>query len=54
MATGNPQPEITWKKNGRPIELGSLVQSDQSLLIPALNLEEHRGEYICEATNIAG
>jgi len=53
-ATGNPQPEVTWKKDGQPISSSSVVQSDQSLLIPALGMVDHQGEYLCIATNIAG
>lgn len=53
-ATGNPIPEVTWKKDGFPITSTSVIQSNQALLIPALRLNDHHGEYVCSAANVAG
>ncbi|VDO56574.1 unnamed protein product [Haemonchus placei] len=51
---GIPTPEITWKKDGQPVNIDN-TQSDEtySITISSSTIED-AGKYTCEATNVAG
>ncbi|WKX89586.1 hypothetical protein Q1695_008890 [Nippostrongylus brasiliensis] len=58
---GTPAPEVTWKKEGQPVNIDNthiISKSDQatgtfSITIASATLEDV-GKYTCEATNVAG
>ena len=49
-ATGNPQPMISWKKQGGQLPVGRSQQINGSLVIRDISRND-RGNYICIATN---
>ena len=49
-ATGDPQPAITWKRQGAQLSFGRSHVSNQALTINGLKLED-AGNYICVATS---
>ena len=57
LATGDPQPQVTWFFNSSPLpNIGTpRIQqgSNDSLLISGVQTSD-RGAYICRATNTAG
>lgn len=54
VATGKPEPDITWHKNGAPVVLDKrVVMSDRSLFILETKLED-TGSYSCIAQNSEG
>nr|XP_056716860.1 roundabout homolog 4 [Euleptes europaea] len=52
---GHPEPKVSWKKNGIPIneESGHYEVSGTKLLV-AHALKSHSGAYVCLATNLVG
>ena len=62
MATGEPPPEITWYRNGEPVETSSMNPSSNHLMLPSgqlfflrvihnKNNKPDVGTYYCKATN---
>ena len=52
---GDPQPEISWSRQGKPLTDQDNVQMVTERGITLLNLHpDHQGEYLCTATNKAG
>ena len=51
-ATGIPDPEITWTREGVDLSRRHLVANDVLTLTRIVSLDE--GRYICTATNAAG
>ena len=49
-ATGNPQPMISWKKQGGQLPVGRSQQINGSLVIRDITKND-KGNYICMATN---
>ena len=49
-ATGDPQPVISWKKQGGQLPVGRSQQINGSLVIREISKND-RGNYICIATN---
>ena len=49
-ATGNPQPMISWKKQGGQLPVGRSQQINGSLVIRDITKND-KGNYICIATN---
>jgi len=49
-AAGDPQPEITWKKQGSHLPAGRSQQINGALLIKSMTLND-TGNYICAATS---
>ena len=49
-ATGDPQPTITWKKQGAELPFGRSHVSKEGLIINGLKMED-AGNYICVATS---
>ena len=49
-ATGDPQPVISWKKQGGQLPVGRSQQSNGQLIIRNLQLND-AGNYICVATS---
>ena len=49
-ATGNPQPMISWKKQGGQLPVGRSQQINGSLVIRDITMND-KGNYICMATN---
>ena len=49
-ATGDPQPVITWKKQGGPLPVGRSQQINGDLVIRDISRND-AGNYICIATN---
>ena len=49
-ATGNPQPMISWKKQGGQLPFGRSQQINGSLVIRDITMND-KGNYICMATN---
>ena len=49
-ATGDPQPVISWKRQGAQLPVGRSHVSKEALIINSLKLEDH-GPYICVATS---
>lgn len=56
MASGNPQPDIVWLKDDRPLteqEVGESRQKKWTLSLRNL-MPENSGKYTCRVTNRAG
>ena len=54
VATGKPEPGITWHRNGEPVIFDKrIVMSDRSLFILEARLED-TGSYSCIAQNSEG
>ena len=54
VATGKPEPDITWHRNGEPVVLDKrVVLSDRSLFILEAKVED-TGSYSCIAQNSEG
>uniref|UniRef100_H2YT92 Ig-like domain-containing protein n=1 Tax=Ciona savignyi TaxID=51511 RepID=H2YT92_CIOSA len=56
VATGNPLPDIVWRKDGETVsgdEVGLVISSAGSLTLASAALDD-AGSYKCVATNIAG
>uniref|UniRef100_F6ZIH2 Hemicentin-1 n=1 Tax=Ciona intestinalis TaxID=7719 RepID=F6ZIH2_CIOIN len=51
---GVPIPTITWTKNGEDIDTDTDVQSEGRVLVIQSAQVSHTGEFVCNATNIAG
>ena len=49
-ATGDPQPTITWKRQGAQLPFGRSHVSKEALIINGLKMED-AGNYICVATS---
>ena len=49
-ATGDPQPVITWKRQGPTLPLGTSDKTNEALIIRDLK-EDDTGNYICVATS---
>ena len=49
-ATGDPQPTITWKRQGAELPFGRNHVSKEALIIKGLKMEDS-GNYICVATS---
>jgi hypothetical protein len=55
IATGNPQPTISWSFNDQPLlESDHVYIYDNGTLVLHLPEEEHEGNYKCESTNNLG
>ena len=56
-ATGNPPPTVSWFHSSLPVpEPGDtrLLQAENGSLLVTRAGSEDEGEYVCQATNIAG
>ena len=49
-ATGDPQPVISWKKQGSQLPVGRSQQTNGTLVITGITMND-KGVYICVATN---
>lgn len=49
-ATGDPQPVISWRKEGGQLPVGRSQQNGGALVIRAITMNE-TGNYVCVATN---
>ena len=50
LATGDPQPVISWKKQGGQLPAGRSQQINGALVITSVAMED-KGNYICVATS---
>lgn len=53
-AIGNPQPKVTFYKNGAPLEFDYIVTYNEPIVKINTYEEEHKGIYQCVANNSAG
>ena len=53
IATGKPDPQITWLFNSGPLDLSRFTITANSLQLAALQVSDE-GKYTCVATNTAG
>lgn len=56
--TGDPEPQITWTKNRKPLSSSEVVDLKYKNGVATLRISEvypeDEGEYVCKATNSVG
>lgn len=58
IVIGDPEPQVTWTKNGKPLSSSEVVDLKYKNGIATLRINEvypeDEGEYVCKATNSVG
>lgn len=56
--TGDPEPQVTWTKNNKPLSSSEVVDLKYKNGVATLRINEvypeDEGEYVCKATNSIG